>query len=268
MSNVTWEFPNTVDELVECLKKDTRLVGGGTGLMRNVPSEGSFTDLSALGIDYVRIDRGIAHIGGAASFAETAAVLGSEYPGNIISVSLNDAACPSLRNMITIGGSVALFPPWGRVVGPLVALDAKLQLVGATDGTFTVSEYVGSPDLAKQTAIVEVEVDLTREWSPYWYRFSPVRFNYPLFTVVVLVEYDGDLVADCRLVLTGVRGRYRRLSEVEDRVRGKPRTKVGVTGDDLETMFPDRQGFSGEYLAHLAAVQVTRGLRDAERIGA
>jgi CO/xanthine dehydrogenase FAD-binding subunit len=149
-----------------------------------------------------------------------------------------------------------------------VALDARLRLVGATDGTFSVSEYVGSPGLGKQTAIVEVEADLTRPWSTYCYGFSPVRFNYPLFTAVVLAEYDGDLVADCRVVLTGIRGRYTRLSEVEDRVRGRPRSDVSVAGGELETMFPNRQGFSGEYLAHLAAVQVTRGLRNAQRMKA
>ena len=38
---------------------------------------------------------------------------------------------------------------------------------------------------------------------------------------------------------------------------------VSVTPADLGTEIPGRQGFGGEYLTHLAAVEVTRGLRGA-----
>ena len=265
MSNLTWVYPKDIDDLVACLKKDTRPHGGGTGFLRNVPREGSIADLSALGIDYVRVSGGVARIGGTATYAATAAALEAEFPGNIVSRALADAASPALRNIITVGGSLALFPPWGRIVGPLVALDAKLRLVGAAEGTYSVPEYLGSANLGKQTAIVEVEVDLSRPWESYWYRFSPVRFNYPLFSVVVLRELDGPAIADSRVVLTGNRGRYKRLTDVEDSVRGEPAAQTTVTTDGLGTGFPDRQGFSGDYLTHLAAVAVTRGLRGAGR---
>jgi CO/xanthine dehydrogenase FAD-binding subunit len=258
---VSWEYPETIDELVECLKKDTKPVGGGTGLLRNVPKSGVLADLSRLGLGYVRSDGGIATIGGTASFALTASVLEDAFPGNIISAALDDAASPALRNTITMGGSIALFPPWGRVVGPLVALDATLRLVGESEGEYAVAEYFARKELWKRTAIVEIKADMSGNWESHWYRFSPVRFNYPLFTVVVLVEPDREVIADSRVVVTGNRGRFKRLTEVEDAARGSRRSEVEVLANGLGTAFPDRQGFTGDYLAHLAAVEITRALR-------
>ena len=263
MSNVTWVYPKSVDELTECLKNDTRPVGGGTGFLRNVPRSGSLADLSGVGISYVRVADGSARIGGVATFSDTVTALSAAVPDNILVKALSTAASPALRNTITIGGSVALFPPWSRLVGPLVALDSKVTLIGSTEGTFAVSEYVNSQELKEQTAILEVEVDVGRRWESHWYRFAPARFNYPLFTAVVLTETDGTSISDCRIVITGTRGRFKRLDQLEAAVRGTSRAAISVTPADLGAEIPGRQGFGGEYLTHLAAVEVTRGLRGA-----
>jgi carbon-monoxide dehydrogenase medium subunit len=265
MSTVSWVYPNSVDELVTCLKNDTRPVGGGTGLLRNVPRSGSLADLSGVGIGGVSIEGEIARIGGAATYADVVSAIAAATPGHIVVKALQDAAAPALRNIITVGGSLTLFPPWSRLVGPLVALDAKLTIVGSIDGTFAVAQYVDNQKLKEQTAIVEVEVDVGHQWESYWYRFAPVRFNYPLFTVAVLTESDGESISDCRIVITGNRGRFKRLEALEETVRGTSQKAAGVTPADLGTEIPGRQGFSGEYLTHLAAVEVTRGLRGATR---
>ncbi|MBU8912498.1 MAG: FAD binding domain-containing protein [Spirochaetales bacterium] len=265
MSKVTWVYPKSVDELTECLKNDTRPHGGGTGFMRNVPQSGSLADLSGVGIASVRVTDGSVRIGGAATFTAAASAIAAARPGHIVARALYDAASPALRNRITIGGSLALFPPWSSVVGPLVALDAELTIVGATTGTYPVSEYIGNRELGAETAITEIRADASREWESHWYRFAPTHFNYPLFTVVVLTELDGTSISDCRIVLTGNRGRFKRLEAVENEIRGTSQPAVEVTPADLGAGFPDRQGFSGEYLTHLAAVAITRGLRGAER---
>ena len=233
--------------------------------MRNRPRDGTLADLSGLGIDDVHVTDGTARIGGAATFTNAAKALAAAHPDHILAKALYDACSPALRNRITIGGSLALFPPWSSVVGPLVALEAELTLVGATNGTFPVSEYVGNRELGEKTAITEIRVDVSREWESHWYRFGPTHFNYPLFTVVVLTELNGTSISDCRIVLTGNRGRFKRLVQLEDEVRGAEQPDITVTPATLGTAFPDRQGFGGEYLAHLASVEVTRGLRGAQR---
>jgi CO/xanthine dehydrogenase FAD-binding subunit len=268
MSTVSWVYPKSVDELVACLKNDTRPVGGGTGILRNVPRNGSFADLSGVGIGNVRVQDGIARIGGAATYTDALTAISAAEPDNIVVKALRDAASPALRNIISVGGSLSLFPPWSRIVGPLVALEAKLSIVGATDGSFAVSEYINNQDLKEQTAIVEVEVEIGRRWESHWYRFSPVRFNYPLFTIVVLTESDGESISDCRIVMTGNRGRFARLDALENAMRGTLHEAAHVTPADLGTQIPGRQGFTGEYLTHLAAVEITRGLRGTGRSAA
>ncbi len=233
--------------------------------MRNRPRVGTLADLSGVGIHNVQVTDGAARIGGAATFTNAENSLAVAHPDHILVKALHDACSPALRNRITFGGSLALFPPWSSVVGPLVALDAELTLVGATNGTFPVSDYVGNRELGEKTAITEVCVDVSREWESHWYRFGSTHFNYPLFTVVVLTEVNGRSISDCRIVLTGNRGRFKRLVQIEDEIRGTNRPDITVTPATLGTAFPDRQGFGGQYLAHLASVEVTRGLRGTQR---
>jgi len=261
MNNVTWVFPTSPEELAAAVRDGARPHGGGTGLMRNIPRSGALADVARAGIGAVEVSGTTAHIGGAATYASAATVLGSKWPGNIITLALGEAASPALRNRITIGGSVALFPPWGRIVGPLVALDATLELDGAVTGAFPVADYVARHELSERSVIVAATVEMGAAWEAHWYRFSPVTFNYPLFSVVTLVRADGDTIADARIVVTGNRGRYARLEALEEMVRGKARAAAAVADRELGTDFPDRQGFSGDYLGHLAGVAISRALQ-------
>ncbi len=258
MSTLQWLYPNSLDELRECLQNDTLLHGGGTGLMRNPPRKGSVADLSRVGIGGVeRVADGM-RLGGAARFADVIQALNRS--DHLLAKALSDAASPALRNRITLGGSIALFPPWSSVVGPLIALEARLQLVGQHEAWVSISDYLDNRELGKGTAIAAVEVDTATAWTSYWFRFSRTHFNYPLFTVTVLTQVEGRSLSTARIVLTGNRGRYKRLTELErEVVGGSPPEHIDA--NQLATDVPDRQGFTGAYLTHVAAVEVTRGLR-------
>lgn len=260
MNTLTWVYPQSIDELRECLLNNTPPHGGGTGFMRNPPRSGALADLSGVRMDAATVDGSFARFGGATTFNRAAEVLAVEHRDHVLVRALNDAASPALRNRITVGGSIALFPPWSSIVGPLVALEAKVELVGAHEGWVPVAEYLDNRQLGEHTAIVTVEVDVGSAWTSHWYRFARTHFNYPLFTVTVLTRGDGPRLSAARIVITGNRGRYRRLVDLEARVAGNAPPHV-LTADDLGTDIPGRQGFTGEYLTHLATVEVARGLR-------
>lgn len=259
MSKITWVQPESLDELRAALRDGARLHGGGTGLMRNPPSHGAIADLSRLGIDRAQAREASVRIGGAASIATVAGEVGRVEPGHIVVQALSGMAAPALRNRITLGGSIALFPPWSSVVGPLLAAGTKLTLAGAHEETVALEEYLERRELRRGTAIVEADVALTPGLQGRWFAFTRTRFNYPLFAVAVLGRGEKGAIADLRIIVTGTRGRYARLAELEDRLLGAAVPRV-LAADELGVRIPDRQGFSGDYLTHVAAVQIRRGL--------
>ena len=227
--------------------------------MRNPPDSGLLADLSRAGIGDVSVENRFLRIGGAATFARVADEVRGLEAAAPLRNALQDAAAPALRNRITVGGSIALFPPWSSVVGPLVALGAVIDLVGDHEGPVPIVEYLDRRELRAGSAIVTVTVDLEPGWKCHWYRFSRTRFNYPLFTVTILSRAVAGTIEAARIVITGCSGRYRRCRDLEARIAGT-RPPDELTAEDLGTHIPERQGFSSEYLTHRATVEVSRGL--------
>lgn len=266
MGVLRWVYPASRDELRQCLHDGARLHGGGTGILRGRPSAGTLADLSRAGLDDITVTESTIRFGGAVTFTralDAARDLDLRHP---VCRALSTAASPGLRNRITMGGSLALFPPWSSLVGPLLALEARVELIGAHEGGVSVGNYLENAGMRRKTAIAAVEVDGTTGWECHWSAFRRTRFTYPLLTVTVLTRRNGDSLAAARIVVTGCRGRYRRCRELEERVtaRGVPDS---LTAADLGTDFRERQGFSGEYLAHRATVEISRGLNAAGGAG-
>jgi len=259
MSTITWVQPESLDELRAALSDGARLHGGGTGLMRNPPARGKIADLSRLGIDGARANGTSIRVGGAASIATVVREVERAQPDHIVVHPLSRMAAPALRNRITLGGSVALFPPWSSVVGPLLAAGTRLALVGAHEATVGLDEYLERRELRRGTAIVDVDIPLTPGLRSSWFAFTRARFTYPLFSVVVVGRCERAALTELRVVVTGSTGRYTRLSELEERLVGSgiPRE---LSADDLGVRIPGRQGYSGDYLTRLATIQIRRGI--------
>ncbi|MFW5742353.1 MAG: FAD binding domain-containing protein [Spirochaetota bacterium] len=259
MSTITWVQPESLDELRAALRDGARLHGGGTGLMRNPPARGSIADLSLLGIDGARANGTSIQAGGAASIATVVRETGRVEPGHIVVQALSRMAAPALRNRITLGGSVALFPPWSSVVGPLLAAGTRLTLVGAHEATVGLEEYLERRQLRRGTAIVDIEIALTPGLRSSWFAFTRTRFTYPLFAVAVAGRCERAALTELRVVVTGSTGRYTRLWELEERLVGSA-IPPELSADDPAVRIPTRQGYSGDYLTRLATIQIRRGI--------
>ena len=259
MSTVRWIHPETLLDLRRALQDGARLHGGGTGILRNPPSSGLVADLSRLGIDACSTGDGVVRLGATARVGDAARHVAALDPEHLLVKAFGRMAAPALRNRITVGGSVALFPPWSSVVGPLLALDARVELVGSREQTVPLTDYLDDRELRAATAIVAVEFDAARGLRSYWFSYARTRLNYPLFSVAVLGRGGAGTIDEVRVVITGNVGRYRILNELAARLAGSA-PPDRLSRDDLGTRIPDRQGFSGDYLTHVAAVEVARGL--------
>jgi len=264
MDRLTWHTPHSLSELEPLLSlKGARLHGGGTGLLRSRPSSGTLVDLSRIGCDDVTVDGDTVSIGGTTTFADVVDGVSVSDPDHILVKALSTAATPALRNRITVGGSLALFPPWSSIVGPLLATGARVQLAGHTAGEVELSEYLATRDFRQETAVIGVTCSRCTDSVSYWYEFKRTRLTYPLFTVSVVIAVSGGRIDRCRIVLTGTRARFAMPHRLADSLVGTDPRTAQVKESDLETIIPARQGYSSDYLTHLAATAVARGVRAA-----
>ncbi|ALM52725.1 xanthine dehydrogenase small subunit [Halomonas huangheensis] len=136
----TFHQPRTLDQLVDLRSRypDARLVAGGTDLWLEVTQQ--LADFSRV-IDTTRVDE-LRHIqpgddgqgregwwiGAAVTYAQLEPLLEREYP--TFAHLLHRLGSAQVRNRGTLGGNVANASPIGDTPPVLLALDARLRLVG------------------------------------------------------------------------------------------------------------------------------------------
>jgi CO/xanthine dehydrogenase FAD-binding subunit len=265
--DLIWHLPRSLDELTPLLETDARIHGGGTGILRNRPRAGSIVSLSELGWDDVDIGATSVNVGSTVTFAQLIDALGAEQPDHIVRRALCTAASPALRNLITVGGSVALCPPWSSIVGPLLASNAQVELVGKSTGSIELSEYLATHEFRSGSVIRRVQFERTEGAAAGWYVFRRTRGTYPIFTMSTLMWLSKGTIERCRIVLTGTRGRFAIPRELQKRLTGSAPGSIELRHSDLATVVPARHGFSSEYLTHVATVALTRMLNQAGSVG-
>jgi CO/xanthine dehydrogenase FAD-binding subunit len=157
-------------------------------------------------------------------------------------------------------------------MGPLLALEAQVNLVGKTDGLFALNDYIQNPELRRNTLIVSVQWG-DRPWHSVYHRHTRTRTDRPMFSVSVLSRMEAAVgaaagaaaVEGLRIVVVGCSGRYHRCTEVEALLVGKTvdRDTVSRAVKAAELGFPARMGFTSEYLEHCARTALERSLYKA-----
>ena len=267
MAEIQWYFPNELEEVPEILAQEGVIPhSGGTGILwGGMTRIRGLMDVGLLDLKFFRIQEGLIELGAGLSYSEAAAAL--ESAGHLLSRSLPAAATEPLRNRISLGGSISMFPYWSDLMGPLLALKAELRLVGKNSGTRSLEEYVQKRDLRQNTLIVSVRLpDLS--WKGAYHRFTRTPTDRPAFSITVLLRPGSGGIEEARIVVVGCSGRYRRLTGVEkvlegSEVRSDPSELLEGAAAQAEVEFPARMGFSAEYLKACAAVELKRTLASA-----
>ena len=263
MKEIKWYFPKSLEEVPELLKKDGTIPhGGGTSILRGRLNKiKGLIDLTNLPLHFFRDNNGNIEIGAAQTFAEVSEAISSIDPGNILARALKLAAATPLRNRITLGGSIASFPAWSDLMGPLIALDAEVSLIGAKEGIFNIARYLANRELRNHTLITGVIFKIDR-WASSYYRETRTHFDYPAFTITILLKKDKNIIKDIRIVIVGCIGKFKRLTGLEESLKGKAigRLEIEGIGSNLEVEFTGKKGLSPGYIKYLAGVQIERGL--------
>jgi CO/xanthine dehydrogenase FAD-binding subunit len=266
-SDILWFFPATVKEAVKLIKKNGIILhAGGTKILESQPRSSikGLVDVAGLHLNYIRPVGNTIHIGSGATFAEVAKYSLKKKKIAMLGSLLSHAASTPLRNRITIGGSIKDFPMWSNLYAPLLALDAKVAIVGERSGVYRLEEYAGSSLIKSKHLVVEVRVTEKKGVVCKAATFHVLRFEYPLFSLAAAFTMKGIVVRDARIFITGVKKKFARLESVENFLVGKPMTEEAIDGASQRaslTFVPDFK-FSAEYKERTAKVYLNDLLHD------
>jgi len=267
VAEIQWYFPNELEEVSGILEREGVVPhSGGTGILwSGMTRIRGLMDVNRLNLKFCRARDGTIELGAALSYCQAAAALAES--GHLLSRSLSCAATEPLRNRISLGGSISMFPYWSDLLGPLLALEAELSLAGANSGTRALEEYLQNRDLRQNTLITSIRLP-DQPWQGAYYRHTRTTTDRPAFSLTVLLRRSARRIEETRIVVVGCSGRYRRLAGVEkvlqgSELRSDPSQLLEEATEQLVIDFPARMGFSAGYLKACAAIELKRTIASA-----
>ena len=273
--------PTSIPEAVEFLERygeEAKLLAGGQSLLPmmklRLVSPRVLIDLWRIpDVAYIREQDGTIAIGAMATHyrLQSSEILQRKVP--ILAGAARVVGDPLVRNLGTIGGSVAHAAPNGDYPAVLVALDAEIQIIG-TRGTRRVPARDFFQDmfttvLDPTEILKEVRIPvLSDDYTATYLKLSRRGTDFAVVSVAVLVKKEeGGRCGDACVVLGGVGPVPVRARAAEDLLKGESITPklireagaVAVEGLDPPS---DVHGDS-QYRVDAARVYVRRALQAA-----
>ncbi len=258
--------PRDLRQALELLRRkeiNTVPLAGGTGLtLSRSPRLEAVVDLSKLGLDFVETGEKI-RLG--ATLTLQRMVRAPEVRG-LANGALSDTAqheAPyTVRNMATIGGTVAVAASTSGLLPLLLALDASLELDGGEE-VVALTEYLSRKSTYMHRLITAVVFPNPAGLGVGTYRVARLESDEPIMTAAAVVKRDGDRALLVRLALGGIQRRPIRLPKVEERML------AAGTLDGMVEVLPEVSNYvthrgnlraSAEYRKEVAPVAARRAL--------
>ena len=272
--NFEYATPASLKEALALLSAgDAKILAGGMSLIPmmklRLAAPGSVVDLGRVpGLNQISESAGVVHIGAMATHheIETSPVTRSRCP--LLTETAGSIGDTQVRNMGTIGGSIAHADPAADYPAALLALEARVRLVSAhSDRTVAASDFFLD---AFTTAIapgeIVLEVLVPAEEGSEGYKYDKVAHPASGFAVVgvaVRVNRSAGKISMARIAVTGMGPRAFRDRTAEKMLEGGADVAkaAAVVGEGQETN-SDLYA-SGEYRRHLARVHAARALAAA-----
>ncbi len=213
--------PRDLHQALELLRRkriNTVPLAGGTNLaLSRSPRLEAVVDLSELVLDFIGIGTTIRL--GAMVRLQTM-VRASEIrdiAGGVLSEAARREAAYTVRNMATVGGTVAVAESTSELLPLFLALDAFLDLDGG-EATVPLTEYLTRKSTYTHRLITAVIFPNPRGMGVGTYRVARLESDEPILTAAVVVKRDGDRASLVRLAMGGIQRRPVRLLEVEGKM--------------------------------------------------
>jgi carbon-monoxide dehydrogenase medium subunit len=275
--NFDYDAPDTLQEVLAMVASGAKPLAGGHSLIPlmklRLALPERLVDLRRLGgLNAIRAEDGAIRIGAMATHhdIEASNLLRGSCP--LLAETASHIGDPQVRNMGTIGGSVAHADPASDYPAALMALEAKVHLA-STGGerTIPVADFfldTFTTALEPGEIILDVIVPAERPATGVSYqKVEQPASGFAIVGVAARVRVSGGRVEMCRAGITGLTSKAYRPTGVERLMEGSTGSEADIEKAALEAdAGADANSdlhASADYRRHLARVSMARALRAA-----
>ena len=269
--------PASLDEALALIAGGAKPLAGGMSLIPmmklRLAAPEHLVDLARLKeLNYIREEGGEIHIGAASTHydVESSPLLLGKCP--LMAETAAYIGDIQVRNMGTLGGSVAHADPAADYPAALQALDANIVLRSSTGiRTLPASEFfidtfttAIEPGEIVAEVIVPVELGLT---GTSYQKFLQPASGFAIVGIAARVHQQGGAIDMIRIGVTGLSGSSYRAANVEGALNGKQatdetiRAAAALVGQGIDAS-ADLHA-SAEYRKHLATVYTVKAIQAA-----
>lgn len=279
MTTKTYFQPTSIAEAVRMMEAEgpeLLVMSGGTIAMPLINEGISMPEkvlgLRRAGLNYFRRENGGFRIGSTTTLTQMLAQ--TEIP--LLKEAAKNVGGWAIRNMGTVGGNLFAPPPAGDFAVALLALDARIILVGVNGERELPLEafYTGflMTALATGELVKEIYVPVSKGKTAYM-KFGRKHANTPaVVTVAARVELDGKRVNEARLALNAVGPYPMRAKKAEAALLRSPFGEEGIAAAAeaaAEECEPFTDAIASEwYRRKMVGIYVRRTLEQLGEMGA
>ena len=272
-----YSAPKTLDEALGLLAEGAKPLAGGMSLIPmmklRLASPEHLVDLGRIkDLSYIRETGTMLHIGATTTHhdVESSPLLRGKCP--LLAETASYIGDVQVRNMGTIGGSVAHADPAADYPAALQALEAKIIVRGAKSertvsaDDFFVDTFTTALEPGEIVREVIVPIDGAGTGTSYQKVLQPAS-GFAIVGIAVRVRKQGDKVTMARIGVTGLSNRAFRAIEAEKALEGRTGTPAEIqavaalVGQGIDAN-SDLHA-SADYRLHLAAVYAAKALATA-----
>jgi len=272
--------PRNLQEAVELLAArpdEAKILAGGQSLVPmmafRLATPDILIDLNGVGeLEGVRLEDGALVLGAMARHRDAEDFRGLRDRCALVADAVGLIGHPAIRNRGTVGGSIAHADPAAEWPGVLSALGGSVVAAGP-NGNRTIDagelfDTYFTTTLAADEILAEIRLPLPPAGAgSAFIELARRHGDFALAGAGVVLELDGEIVAEARVVLIGVADRPFRAVTAESLLRGAAATDetfavaAASIGPEIEPM-SDVHG-SSDYRRHVAGVMLRRALETA-----
>jgi carbon-monoxide dehydrogenase medium subunit len=265
---------NLMDALGLLAGDDVKVLAGGMSLIPlmklRLATPGQLVDIGRIpDLNYIREDKDVLRIGATTTHyqVETSAVVRSKCP--LLAEAAAHIGDIQVRNVGTIGGSIAHADPAADYPASLLALEARVVLVTAKGqreipiADFFVDTFTTALEPGEIIREVIVPVEEQSAGTSYQKMLQPAS-GFAIVGIAARVKKSGGKVTMARVGVTGLSGKPYRASNVEKALEGTAgsasdvQKAAAVVADGVDAN-SDLHA-SADYRKHLASIYAMRAL--------
>jgi carbon-monoxide dehydrogenase medium subunit len=270
-----YSAPRTLDEALGLLAEGAKPLAGGMSLIPmmklRLAAPERLVDLGRIkDLNYIREAGGLLHIGATVTHheVESSTLLRTKCP--LLAETASRIGDVQVRNMGTLGGSVAHADPAADYPAALQALEARFVLKGAkSERTVSANDFfvdTFTTALEPGEIVSEVIVPADASGSSYQKCYQPAS-GFAIVGVAVRLAKSNGKISSARVGITGLANRAFRATGVEQALEGK----AGASDEIRAAAALAAQGVdansdihaSADYRKHLATVYTARAVHAA-----